>query len=364
MNFTTRKPSGRASWPFIVLAGVEGGGKTWAAAEATGMEQVDRAFFIELGEGMADEYGNVPGADFEIIEHDGTVGMIREAIAWAAQQPAADGKHNMLVFDSLSELWALLSDNAQQEANRRQKRKGRNVPEDGAQVTMDLWNRATEVWEGIMAQLQRFPGPVIGTARLEVVTIMDEKGQPTKHKDWKIQAQKRLPYRAQVIVQARAPRQWTMTKIATTVPELQLEPGREVTFDDFSVAKLLTKMGVGADTAASTFQTASTDDSLADNQPEQARSAEKQPRRAEDTGRERKAWLAEQARKLLETEKAGDVDKVRAVEVWARNKGDAELEGMANQTVERMEKAKMNQAQESVQQELGAEIVEGEVVEG
>lgn len=349
MTITTRKPSGRASWPFILLAGVEGAGKTWAAVEATGMDQVDRAFFLELGEGMADEYGAVPGADFEIIEHDGSVGQVREAIAWAAQQPAADGKHNMLIFDSLSELWALLSDNAQAEANRRVQRKGRQVPEGGAQVTMDLWNRATDVWEGIIAQLQRFPGPVLGTARLEMVTLMDEKGQPTKDRDWKIQAQKRLPYRAQVIVQARQPRRWTMTKIATTVPELQLEPGAERTFNDFSVAKLLTAMGVGANTAASTFTEARADDSLSDEaQERQQKQAEKQARAK---------WLQEQADKLLETEKAGDVGKVRSAAEWYAGHGHHELADMARKTLARMEKAKVQEAGQTV-----AEVLEGEVV--
>lgn len=341
MTITTRKPTGQTSWPFILLAGVEGGGKTWAAVEATGMESVDKAFFIELGEGMADEYGQVPGADFEIIEHDGTVGMIREAIAWACEQPAADGKHNMLLFDSLSELWALLSDNAQAEANRRAARKGRKVPDDGAQITMDLWNRATDVWEGIIAQLRRFPGPVIGTARLEQVTLMDGSGQPTKEKDWKIQAQKRLPYRVQVIVQARQPRTWTMTKIATTVPALQLQPGQERTFNDFSVVKLLETMGVGANTAPATFREAVQDDSLADNpQPKQ------KPQQA--TAEQ----LAEFARKA--TEQSDEALK-KGLVYYQRMKD--------TQRVEIVQAEINHRAKRNVQDQLDGEVVEGELVE-
>jgi len=386
MQFKTRKPTGRASWPFILLTGVEGAGKTWAAVETTAMEQIDRAFFIELGEGMADEYGAVPGADFEVIEHDGTVGQIREAIAWAAEQPAAEGKHNLLIFDSLSELWSLLSDNAQAEANRRAKRKGRRIPDDGAQITMDLWNRATDVWEGVIAQLQRFPGPAIGTARLEMVTVMDDKGQPTSNREWKIQAQKRLPYRAQVIVQARAPRRWTMTKIATTVPELQLEPGAEMTFDDFSVPKLLTAMGVTADTANTTFVEARQDDSLADEQgpadnAQRPAQGAQRPAQAPAQGQAQQPaaqaepgpWLAEQARKLLETEGTGDIHKVRAVHTWAEQHGRPKLAHMAEQTIERMEKAAarkgaqpaeepaqptLEEAQSNAQEVLEAEIVE------
>lgn len=342
MTITTRKPTGKTSWPFVLLAGVEGGGKTWAAVEATGMDSVDQAFFIELGEGMADEYGQVPGADFQIIEHDGTVGMIREAIAWACEQSATDGKHNMLIFDSLSELWALLSDNAQTEANRRAARKGRKVPDDGAQITMDLWNRATDVWEGIITQLRRFPGPVIGTARLEQVTLMDNNGQPTKDKDWKIQAQKRLPYRVQVIVQARQPRTWTMTKIATTVPALQLEPGQERTFNDFSVVKLLETMGVGVDTASSTFREAVQDDSLADNP--QPKSQPKQG--ASD------AELAEFARKA--TEQSDE----------ALQQGLAYYQRVNDRQRVEIVQAEINhRAQRNVENSLGGEVVQGELVD-
>ena len=327
MTITTRKPTGKTSWPFILLAGVEGGGKTWAAVETTAMEQVDRAFFIELGEGMADEYGQVPGADFEIIEHDGTVGMVREAIEWASAQPAAEGKFNLLIFDSLSELWSLLSDNAQAEANKRAARKGCRVPDDGAQITMDLWNRATDVWEGIITQLRRFPGPVLGTARLEQVTLMDGNGQPTQSKDWKIQAQKRLPYRVQVIVQARQPRVWTMTKIATTCPKLQLEPGQERTFNDFSVPKLLEVMGIGVGTAPSTFQEAREDDSLSD-QPAEQKPAPQKPSRADQ--------VRSFADKLMQAEQAGDQETVKKVLTWAQNKGDGEFVTMTQNTLNRM----------------------------
>src|SRR5699024_12441023 len=93
-QFNTRKPSGIQSSPVILLAGVAGAGKTWAAVEATAVPEVDRAFFIEIGEGVADAYGAVPGADFEIIEHDGSIGQIRDAIRWASEQPAEPEKRS------------------------------------------------------------------------------------------------------------------------------------------------------------------------------------------------------------------------------------------------------------------------------
>lgn len=354
-QFATRKPTGKASFPLILLAGVEGSGKTWAAVESTGMEQVDRAFFLEIGEGMADEYGSVPGADFEIISHDGTVQQIRQALAWAGQQPAADGKFNMLIVDSMSEVWSLLSDNAQAEADRRVKRKGRNVPEGGAQITMDLWNRATDTWEGMIRQMHAFPGPVILTARLDVVTLMDNDGKPTKDKDWKIQAQKRLPYRVTVLMQARQPRVWTMTKIATTVPALQLDPGKAMTFNDFSVPKLLEKMGVTAGMESSTFQSPVVDESLSDEAQAAAEVAAQQAQereQQEQAAAARRDQVSRFGDDLLAAEKSGDLSMVNQMGKSVYEAGDSELTMMTKQVQQRM----------MASQQPAPPVVEGEVM--
>lgn len=351
MNFKTRKPSCKASFPLVLLAGVEGAGKTWAAVESTAMPTVDRAFFIEVGESQADAYGAVPGADFEIIEHDGTVGQIRGAIEWAADQPADDGKFNLLIIDSLSEVWTLLSDNAQQEANRRAKRRGRNVPEDGVQITMDLWNRIKDTWGGLLYQCRQFPGPVLMTSRLELVTAMDANGHPTQDKYWKIKAEKNLPFQASVVMQARDPRRWTMTKIATTVPELQLQPGGEMRFKDFSVEKLLTTMGIGADAESSTYVQPQADGEFND---EKRAQEEEQQRRDE--------YVERQLSGLEKAEEAGDVGTLKkALDYYGRT-SDQQLAGIARGMVARLEKAQAEQAQQAVQEELGGEVVEGELV--
>lgn len=347
MTLQTRKPTGKASYPLILLAGGEGSGKTWAAVESTAMPTVDRAFFLEIGEGMADEYGAVPGSRFEIIEHDGTIPRIRQVIHEASQIQAQDGKHNLLIVDSMSELWSLLSDNAQREANARAKRKGRNVG-DGAKIDMDLWNRATDVWEGIVRQLHSFPGPVILTARMEVVTLMDAEGRPTKAKDFKIQTQKRLPYRVTAVLEARQHRVWTMTKIATTVPSLQLVPGKEVTFDDFSVAKLLDTMGVTSGMGESTFQPAVTDDSLSDDAQEREEARAKQ----EAARKQREAFVKSFTDDLLAAESAGNLGAINALGRQAQDAGDGELVQIAMKIRSRLMKS----------QEEAAPVVDGEVI--
>lgn len=354
MTLQTRKPTGKASYPLILLAGGEGSGKTWAAVEATGMPTVDRAFFLEIGEGMADEYGAVPGADFEIIEHDGTIGAIREVIQEVTRIPAEEGKHNLLIVDSMSELWSLLSDNAQREANARAKRKGRNIG-DGAKIDMDLWNRATDVWEGIVRQLHQFPGPVIMTARMEIVTVMDGEGRPTKQKDFKIQTQKRLPYRVTAVLEARQHRVWTMTKIATTVPSLQLPPGKQITFEDFSVAKLLDTMGVTAGMAESTFQKATPDDALSDeaqDRAEQVEQAAREQARREKQQAQRQAFVKSFTDDLLAAESAGDLNAINALGKQAQDAGDGELVRIAMKIRSRLQAA----------QQAAPPVVDGEVM--
>lgn len=349
MALTTRKPTGKAAFPIILLAGEAGSGKTWASVEASAMEEVHRTFFIEIGEGQADEYGAVPGADFEIVDTDGTLGSLRGALAAAAEEPAPEGKYNLLIVDSMTELWSLITGEAQVAANRRGR--GRKNQDGDRQITMDLWNRANDTWEGIVRQLKAFPGPVLMTARMKITAVVNEDGQPTGDKDWKIESQKNLPYRATVVVQARQPRVWTMTKIATTVPELQLQPGKETTFQDFSVATLLRKMGVTAETEISHYAAAHADGHLTDEAEanrEQQAAQRAQEEQQEETRRQYEAWAAEQQQKLLDFEKSGDMEKLVAMRDWYAAKGYSELTVQAGQIIDRLAKST---AQEVVEAE-------------
>lgn len=247
MTLQTRKPTGKVAWPIILLAGGEGSGKTWAAAEASGIEYIDRAFFLEAGEASADEYGAIPGADYEVIEHDGSFQAMLEAVKAAGEVPAAEGKANMLIIDSISEIWELLTDMAQHQANGRRGRAGANGEK---QITMDLWNSAKGAMSKFIVALRRFPGVVIITSRLDYVAEV-EGGKPTGVHVWKVRAEKNLPYQAQVVVQARKPRTWTLTKIMST--KFQLDPGGEMPLPDFSVEKILDAMGVTPGAAASSY---------------------------------------------------------------------------------------------------------------
>ena len=235
MEFQTHRPTGQASFPIVTLAAVQGGGKTWAAAQATALDYFGRSFFLEIGEQMANEYGNVPGASYEIIEHDGTYQQILAACEWAARQEQPDGKAGVMIVDSITEIWQMLSDEQQAIANARRSR-GKNGE---AAITVDQWNVAKDRMNDVMDALRSFPGLVVVTARLDNVTVMDGN-TPTGDKTWKIRAEKNLPFYSQVIMEARTPRQWTMTKVANTA--LQMPAAGYEEWPDFTIEELMIRM--------------------------------------------------------------------------------------------------------------------------
>lgn len=237
MTITTRRPTGKPSWPIITLAGREGTGKTWAAIQASASKLVGRTLVVTLGEDQPDEYALIPGADFEIVEHDGTVRGLLNTIDLINAEPDTDGKPTLLILDSGSRYWQLLSDNAQNTANGKAKNANRG---GDATVTVELWNEAAKNWTRLYDKLRAHRGPVILTARLEQVAIMDGN-RPTAEKDWKIQAHKSLPYDAQVIVEMPERGEYLIRKVKSarwTLKEKTPKP-------DFTVDWLWHALGLG-----------------------------------------------------------------------------------------------------------------------
>jgi hypothetical protein len=235
----TRKPTGKPPWPLVLIAGAEKAGKSYTAALASSSEHLANTYWIGVGEDDPDEYGAIPGARFEIVEHDGTYWDIAQAIDWASAQPPVDGKPNMLVLDSGSRLWNMLGDEAQMMANERRKL---NNPDAEAPISMDLWNRATSRWEGIMSLLRAHNGPVVITARLETVTVMDDDGKPTKERQSKVKGQKGLPFDVGVVVQMPSRGEVFISGARSLKMNVTVEDRKP--YKDFTLPKLWGQMGV------------------------------------------------------------------------------------------------------------------------
>ena len=163
MALITRTPTCKPPWPIILVAGAEKAGKTYACALASTSPHIGRTLWISIGEDDPDEYGAIPGARFEIVEHDGTWAGIMTAVRGAVAEPDVDGKPTLIVVDSMSREWDLLSDMAQVMANRREaKRQQRSrTPSEGDEVRigMDLWNLVKSRHAALLDVLRDHDGP-------------------------------------------------------------------------------------------------------------------------------------------------------------------------------------------------------------
>ncbi|AIW02454.1 AAA family ATPase [Mycobacterium phage MinionDave] len=205
MTLKTRPPTGAVPWPLILVEGGEKAGKSWAAAVLSSSEKVGRTLWIDWSEGAADEYGAIPGARYEVIEHDGTWTSIMEQVRAARDeaQRAIDAgeKPVVLVIDSMTAEWDDLKEWVDNKARRREAnlKKLERDPEAEIVISTDLWNLATARHKELMRVLMRFPGIVVMIARGADQVAM-ENGKPTSQRTWKVEGQKNLAFDASVWV--------------------------------------------------------------------------------------------------------------------------------------------------------------------
>lgn len=252
----TRKPTGKPSWPVLLLAGGEKCGKSYAASALSSSDLIDRTFWIEIGEGSADQYGAMPGARYEIVDHDGSYGSMLAAARDAVAEPRRGRKPNAIVVDSMTELWDLLCGEQQSVAEKR----GKDT------ITMDQWNAAKKRWRQFFDVLRGHQGPVILTARYEQVTVVEggkpktedgtRNGKPVK--EWKVRAEKNLGFEVDGTIEIPKPRQFYlngMRSLLMTVPV----GGHMKLPDDFTLDQLLRQLGIDGNEGTRAY-TAPTED--------------------------------------------------------------------------------------------------------
>lgn len=199
MALKTRKPTGTVPWPLVLIEGEEKAGKTWACAEFTASDKVGRCFWIDLGEGAADEYGAIPGANYEVVEHDGSfsalLANVTEIRALAAEALAAGDKPVVLIIDTMTDEWELLKDWATDRARSSKKNRGLLARDPNAEIVVsgNYWNDANTRHRSLMRLLKTFPGIVLMTSHGKLVSVMGPDGQPVEgKKEHKVEAQKTL----------------------------------------------------------------------------------------------------------------------------------------------------------------------------
>jgi len=203
----TRKPTGRVPWPLILVEGGEKSGKSWAAAQFSTSSRIGPMYWIDLGEGAADEYGAIPGANYLVVEHDGTWAQIQGAVdavkAEAARAADAGDPPVVLVIDSMTAEWELLKDWASNKARQRFNKRAREnrrpemAADEEPKISMDLWNEAGGRHRKLMTALMTFPGIAIVTARGKDVAALNDKGEPIANtRDYRVEGHKTLGYDA------------------------------------------------------------------------------------------------------------------------------------------------------------------------
>lgn len=245
MTLQLRKLTGKPTWPITLLAGTEKVGKTWSAVEASISDLIGHTLWFPVGEDIPEEYRKLPGFDndrFDVVEYDGTYRGLRAALVDANSFRDRNGKPTLWVLDSASRLWDMLSAMAQIEANQRWARKhGNKLPDEDVRPTVDIWNTATDRWGYVLDEFRAHQGPSILTARMELTTVMNSNGDPTKEKIQKIQAQKRLPFDVGAIVEMPVLGETYLSGVRS-VKLAQLDP--RVKLPKFSMDELWRRLGL------------------------------------------------------------------------------------------------------------------------
>lgn len=253
MALKTRRPTGAASWPLILLAGEAKVGKSYLAAEFTGDKHIHRAFWLDLGEGCADEYGAVPDASYDIVEHDGTwVDIIDqvEAVRDYAREAHAKGELVSLTIDSMTAEWLMLS--AWTDARARRSKDNKKLlsddPDAEINISANYWNDANSRHNKLMNILKTFPGLVVVTALETEKTQFGPSGRPVAGapKVARPDAQKRLTSDATVWVRLSHDAPPTIVGIRSLKNNITPGKDKPQPWPDFTLSKLVFEfMGLG-----------------------------------------------------------------------------------------------------------------------
>lgn len=202
MTLRTRKPTGTVPWPLLLVEGEEKAGKSWMVAKLTASKRIGRKLWIELGsEGTADQYGAIPGAEYEIVEHNGTwpalVQAIQDATEVALKAQAAGEPPTMLAVDSGNAEWDLLKEIAEQRA--RNSKYGRKIlqgdPDADVPIDRNHWTYVHDLhYEHFLEPLKHFPGVAVIIARGKEVSGTDADGKPSKSREYRVEGHRNLGF--------------------------------------------------------------------------------------------------------------------------------------------------------------------------
>lgn len=176
----TRKPRGGTVWPLILLAGGDFSGKTTAVGIAAESGRFGRTWVLPFGEDADQIFDYDP--DAMVVEHDGSLYEFVAAVEQVAEaindQPLIDGKPQLVMVDSASILWDLISQIAEAKARKTDEAVADLMRNPYAQVNVGplLWSDAGKTWARIIRMLKNMQAVVVMTARGKDGVVIDERG--------------------------------------------------------------------------------------------------------------------------------------------------------------------------------------------
>jgi hypothetical protein len=209
----SRRPTGEVPLPFILVEGEAKSGRTWTSLRLSASPRVGRTFLLDLIDGIGDEYGRIPGADFEILipagdewTHADILDQILAVKAEAARARRAGEPPVTLVIDTITALWNSFKDWTTERAKQSQANQRKLARDPNADVTVPrhLWNATDKRYQKIIEALKTFPGIVVATANGREVSATGPDGQPIEgKKTYSVQAEKDIVGDATVTIRMK-----------------------------------------------------------------------------------------------------------------------------------------------------------------
>lgn len=199
----SRPPTCLVPPPSILIEGGDKSGKSFLCAQLTASPLVGDSYWLDLGEGAGDEYGDAITGEitYKLLRHDGTWHAImrrcREVHAHAAAVAASGGKPVVLVIDSGSIMWEMLKTWADTRARSSRKNRAKLEADPNAEITIppNVWGDVHQRHMEFLKMLITFEGILLITARGRETVKVDKGGNPVAGEtDYKVDSQRDIPF--------------------------------------------------------------------------------------------------------------------------------------------------------------------------
>lgn len=331
----TRRPETTMQWPRVLLSGEPGTGAEWLAAGLTGHPGLAASFWVEIGDDSnADLYAQADGADFEVLDHNGTWLDMYEQLDAAWEMVRDAGLPVALIVTSMSGVRSMLNDAASAKGRRRTAAVLASRGLDPAAafsseaevgVGPDIRTLMTTRHQQLIAKIRTWPGPVVMTAR----EIRTPDGQ------WLLKASDQLGFDVTAWVRLTRDDEPEIVVLDTAQYHRMTRSQREKLRPHFTLARLIWEWsGCGPDTRAPAPRVWDADQVMPGEQPTRVLQAVKDVRPA-SRGRARATAAALQPDAAADEPLSVEVERrvVQSLDEWLRLDKRDEIQG----TWERMQ---------------------------